>query len=92
MKFNYANVQTGCVILTIDNERDLLGEALDIVRACGPSQDKELEKALQDFVKVHWSTVVKMAEWVWNEYDLDDVNWSEIREHYQTKVREGTTV
>lgn len=72
----WSNAKTWCVALTIDNTREHLETVLGL---------KTIEE-LEAYCHSIRGDIFHMATWAWPEaYQKDQVNWSELQEHYEIK-------
>ena len=85
----WKNEQTWCVALTFDNEKITQDRALSIVRD-NQEYPHATDALLRDFAGSIPGKVYDMAPWAWEgDKDLSFVSWTEIREHYERKIKEG---
>lgn len=85
----WANAQTWCVALTLDNTKEFQDRAMEIVRQCKP------QSCLRAYCRSLSLEIHTMAPWAWSimrgvDADLKLVKWHEIYQHYQDKVEEQT--
>lgn len=84
MKYQgWANAQTWCVALTIDNTKEFQDKMLHLVKNEAPVND------LIKFCDGIRGYIVTMAGWAWpHGYDVMSINFTELRKHYQDKNNE----
>lgn len=98
----WANAQTWCVALYLNNQKYTQDDCLDIVReqmrpdSTGRTFPRVAEWELLDYCRMHAARIRKMAPWVWLPRAdhapvtlTDSVSWAEIREHFEQKIKEG---
>ena len=79
----WANAETWCVALTMDNCQEFQNKMLSLAKNQAPVKD------FLDYCERKKSYIVNMARWVWpHGYNPLKVNWSEIRKHYEVKNEE----
>ena len=88
----WSNVQTWCVVNTFNNTKELQNLALKITRE--HHTDETIELSLKSLARKHNTEIHDFAPWVWDYLQAHhkwthDVNWKEIREHYQAKIKDG---
>lgn len=88
----WANPQTWCVALYIDNDKELLSQAIEAVKDA-EEYPSSTPKVLGDVVlRAKKAPLYNIAPWCWDDgQSLDDVNWNELVEHYKRKRSEGVT-
>ena len=94
MKYQgWANSQTWCIALTIDNERDFLSDAIYMLSNYKPEHFKH---KLRTYVRINFKKFFDMAPWVWENFTnplaaLNIVDWEGLQKHYENKKGEGVT-
>jgi hypothetical protein len=88
----FTNAQTWCVWNTLNNTKTLQDKAVDAIRLGETNEQRET--FLKGLAKYHRADVAKFAPWCWEYPNAStkwtyDVNWSEIRELLQQKIKEG---
>ena len=85
----WSTVQTWCIALTFDNSHPMLTQALEIVSCTDFPKENEVRLRGMASHRIH--DIKATAPWAWDEgqsFD-EDVNWNELREHYERKRKEG---
>jgi hypothetical protein len=86
----WTNAQTWCVALTLNNHSKTQDAAMSKVRD-NLEWPRIAEVELRNYCGSIIGDIYDMAPWAWNDCQAlsADVNWEEIREHFELKVREG---
>ena len=86
---DWTNCQTWAVALTIDNDRLLLEQVLNIFRFIHPTLADASEGALIIFCKMESKYIVNVAPWAFENPWTQGIDWTQLRHHYQRKISEG---
>lgn len=84
MSQGWTNDATWCVALTLDNTPEHLRLAQEITRDCAsPSLHEAAEATLMIYCRRIKHEITAMASWVWEDATLADVDWAQLRKHYE---------
>lgn len=83
----WANPQTWCVALFIDNDQNRLRRAANCVRPGNAVMGMNL---LRDLAREQPGQLYSTAPWAWHDgQSLASVDWLALYQHYREKIKEG---